>query len=214
MHSTERTLYMKFPFFASFIIFIIWLAYEMRKADKTYQKNDASFWEREALSNNTRRKSLDFLNYITIPWETLPVHTMEDDDTVISCLDILRRLQNEKIVNFTGISNTDLKMEYGAANLNLLTEYDQNFTELVTTLQTWAKTLYDAGYMSEAAAVLEFAVRIHSDISACYYLLARIYDSMAQPERILWLIETASELNSLSGNIIVHTLQESYPYIG
>lgn len=205
---------MKFPFFASFIIFIVWLAYEIRKADKSYLKDNTSFWEKESQSNSTRRKSLELLNYVAIPFDTLPVHTMENDDTVISCLDTLRRLQNKKIVNFTGISNTDLKLEYGAANLNLLSEYDQNFTELITTLQTWAKALYDAGCMTEAAAVLEFAVGIHSDISASYYLLAKIYDLLMQPERILTLIETASELNSLSADIIVHTLQKSYPHVG
>lgn len=201
---------MKFPFFASFIIFIIWLAYEMRKADKNYMKTNASFWEIEAQSNATRRKPLDSLDYVVIPFDTLPIHTLEDDDTVISCLDTLRRLQNEKIVNFTGFSNTELKMEYGAANLNLLSEYDQNFTELVTTLQTWAKALYDADCLSEAASVLEFAVRIRSDISASYYLLAKIYDATAQSAQISSLIRTASKLNSLSADMIVHTLQKTY----
>ena len=212
--STERTLYMKFPFFASFIIFIIWLAYEMRKADKIHKKRTLSFWERESESNNTRRKSLDLLDYVKIPLERLPVHILENDVTVISCLDTLRRLQNTKIVNLTGYSNTDLKMQYGVANLNDLTEYDQNFTELVTTLQTCAKVLYDADYITETATILEYAVNIHSDVSASYLLLAKIYDKTGQTDKITSLIEAASGLNSLSKNIIVRTLQESYPYTG
>ena len=205
---------MKFPFFASFIIFIIWLAYEMRKADKIYKKQTQDYWDKEAASNNTRRKSLDYLDYIKIPLEQLPVHTLEDDMTVISCLDTLSRLKDTKIVNLTGISNTDLKMQYGVANLNDLTEYDQNFTELVTTLQTWAKTLYDADCLTEAISVLEYAVSIHSDVSATYLLLAKMYDKTGQTAKISALKENASALNSLSKNIIVRTLQESYPYIG
>lgn len=205
---------MKFPFFASFIIFIIWLAYELRKADRLREKDDASFWEKEAEANGTRRKSLALLDYISIPLDTLPIHVMEDDETVRSCIQTLERLQNTKIVNLTGISNTDLKLQYGVANLNDLTEYDANYTELVTTLQTWAQTLYDAGFIAETAAVLEFAVSVHSDISASYLLLAKIYDNTGAFDKIAPLAETASGLNSLSKDIIVRTLQESYPYIG
>ncbi len=205
---------MKFPFLASFIIFVIWLAYEMRKADKKYKQGNEDFWEREARSNNTRRKSLDLLDYIKIPLDALPIHALENDTTVISCLETLHRLQDEKIVNFTGISNTDLKMQYGVANLDTLSAYDQNFTELVTTLQAWAKALYDANLLGEAALVLEFAIRIRSDVSASYLLLARIYAQTGREAQIASLIETASGLNSLSGSMIVHSLQETYPFIG
>ena len=205
---------MNFPFFASFIIFIIWLAYEMRKADKIHRKTTQDFWDKEAQSNDTRRKSLDLLDYVKIPFDTLPVHVLENDGTVISCLNTLHRLKDAKIVNFTGISNTDLKLKYGVANFNDLTEYDQNFTELVSTLQIWSKALYDADYLTEAASILEYAVRIQSDVSASYLLLAKIYDKTGQSDKITSLKEAASKLNSLSKNIIVRTLQESYPYIG
>lgn len=205
---------MNFPFFASFIIFIVWLAYELRKAGKLHEKKNLEFWEREAEANATRRKSLALLDYIRIPLDTLPVHTLENDETVISCLRTLEKLQHEKIVNLTGISNTDLKLKYGVANLNDLTEYDQNFTELVTTLQTWADALYQAGAVQEAAAVLEFAVSIRSDVSASYFMLAKIYDTAGDFDKIAPLTECASKLNSLSKEFIVRTLRESYPYSG
>ena len=186
----------------------------MRKADKLYTKRNSAFWEKESESNNTRRKSLDLLDYIKIPVEQLPIHVLTNDTTVSACLDTLHRLEQTKIVNLTGITNTDLKMQYGVANLNDLTEYDQNFTELVTTLQTWAKALYDADYITEASVILEYAVKIHSDVTATYLLLAKIYDQAGQIEKITELINKAGELNSLSKNIIARTLQESYPYNG
>ena len=186
----------------------------MRKADKIHRKTTQDFWDKEAQSNDTRRKSLDLLDYVKIPFDTLPVHVLENDGTVISCLNTLHRLKDAKIVNFTGISNTDLKLKYGVANFNDLTEYDQNFTELVSTLQIWSKALYDADYLTEAASILEYAVRIQSDVSASYLLLAKIYDKTGQSDKITSLKEAASKLNSLSKNIIVRTLQESYPYIG
>ena len=56
-----------YPIFGLFLIFVIWLAYERAKATKTQQKQTADFWERESAANNTRKKSLDDLSYITIP---------------------------------------------------------------------------------------------------------------------------------------------------
>ena len=46
---------------------------------------------------------------------------------------IILTLKDLPIVNFTGISNTELKLRYGAPNIDLLTQYDQNYTLLVRT---------------------------------------------------------------------------------
>ena len=58
---------MKFPIFASVIVFCIWLIYEIRKHNKKDKKILDSFWNKENQANNTRAKSLDGLNYIEIP---------------------------------------------------------------------------------------------------------------------------------------------------
>ena len=58
---------MKISFFASFIIFCLWLGYEIHKHRNLEAKANEDFWEKEAAANATRRKSLDSLNYIEIP---------------------------------------------------------------------------------------------------------------------------------------------------
>ena len=60
---------MRFYFFASFIVFCIWLGYEIHKHRNMEAKDYEAFWDREHAANSTRRKSLDGLNYITIPVE-------------------------------------------------------------------------------------------------------------------------------------------------
>ncbi len=42
---------MKFPIFASFIIFCIWLGYELHKRRNMDEKSNQSFWEKEAAAN-------------------------------------------------------------------------------------------------------------------------------------------------------------------
>ena len=111
---------MKFPFFASFIVFCLWLSYEIHKHRNQEQKNIDAFWEKELAANRTKRKSLDNLNYIQIPLESFPMTLLKDNSVIAECQEILEELSKEKIVNFTGISNTDLKLTYGAPNIKIL----------------------------------------------------------------------------------------------
>ncbi len=199
---------MKFPFFASFIVFCAWLGYEIHKHRNLEKKSMDAFWEKEYAANRTRRKSLDGLNYITIPLDTFPMTLFKDDEVISECQETLIELSKEPIVNLTGISNTDLKLQYGAPNINLLTAYDQRYTTLVRTLQTFGKALYDKGYASQAKTVLEFAVSTHTDVSSTYKLLAAIYKESGQPDKIRELIPIAESLNSGLKNSIVKMLEE------
>lgn len=130
------------------------------------------------------------------------------------CKEILHSLSTRKIVNLTGYTNTDLKLSYGTANITCLTEYDQNYTLLVSTLQKWAEALYRGGAKKECRQVLEYAVSIGTDVSHTYFLLADLYDEEGESDLKCSLIEKASGLSSLSSKVIVRTLQRSGPYSG
>lgn len=199
---------MKIPFLASFIIFIIWLTYEISKNRKRSETADTSFWAKEAEANRTRRKSLDNLDYIKIPFDSLPMLTLAEDEKITDYHDTLFALADSPIVNFSGISNTDLKLAYGAPNITLLMQYDERYTNLVSTLQRWAFHLYEAGYTQDAKTVLEFAVFTGTDVSGTYRLLASIYMEEGQPDKISELIQKALALTSGSKDIIVRILQE------
>jgi len=204
---------MNLVFLASLIVFIIFLSARIKRQGKIQQENDKNFWEREHLANSVRRKPLDHLNYIHIPLETFPTHILQEDETVLECIGLMESLTSQKIVNLTGFSNTDLKLEYGTANITVLTEYDQNYTLLVRTLQKWADSLIAAGYVNEAAILMEFAVSTQTDISRTYYKLADYYVSRRESEKIQWLKDTAEELRSSNRNIIRNHLEEMYPDI-
>ena len=206
--STERILYMILPYFASFIVFIILLTYEIRKNTRLAKKIDEGFWDREVKANSTRKKSLEHLDYLKVPLESLPFHI---ENTDLEFLDIHARIQtlaDKKIVNLTGLTNTDLKMMYGAANLTLLSQYDQDYTLLVRTLQKWASLLYQKGYPCEAQTILEYAISTKTDVSGTYKLLATIYQNTNQTSRIEELLQIASTLQSAMQKPIVRMLQE------
>ena len=204
---------MNLTIFASSIIFACLLSLVIRRNNRSEVQKQQEFWDREQLANQVRRKPLDDLDYVKLSLDTLPITTMAEDVTIKDCLDTLAVLAGEKIVNFAGLTNTDLKLAYGTANISILSQYDQNFTLLVQTLQKWARTLHEAGYISEARQVLEYAVSIHSDAGTSYRLLATIYDRDGEQEKVVALYDAALALTSPSGKTIARTLRESYPYI-
>ncbi len=203
---------MKTLFLSSLIVFCLLIAYENKKHKKMEEKFQKDFWDREARANSTRKKSLDNLPYITIPFESLPMETMQDNEHIKDIHALLKNLSTQNIVNFTGYTNTDLKLEYGTANITCLSEYDQNYTLLARTLQEWAEYLLAAGFTDDAQTVLEFAISTRTDISSSYYLLADIYDDKNETDKKAALLETAQTLNSAMKNAIVRTLQQSGPY--
>ena len=211
---------MKFPFFASFIVFCIWLGYEIHKHRNMEAKADQEFWEKEAAANSTRRKSLDNLAYIRIPFETLPMENFSDDPVIKECHETLKDLSAFPIVNLTGISNTDLKLTYGAPNINLLSEYDANFEQLITTLQNWAALLLqnwgeaaqacpEEERKQAAKTILAYAVSAGSDIAATYERLTKLYLEYGEQDKIPALKEKAEKIRSLTKGRVLAMLEEA-----
>ena len=195
---------------ASLIVLVVFISYNIKKQSKARSATEEAFWARERQSNSVRRKSLDNLTYVKIPLETFPTHLMNDNSDVMECIEILESLTSQKIVNLTGWSNTDLKLEYGTANLTLLSEYDRNYTVLVRTLQKWADLLIQNDYRKEAVPLMEFAVTTGSDVSRTYYALADYYTSTGQSDEIRRLRDAAGNLRSSSRDIILRHLQKNY----
>ena len=200
---------MNFIINASVLIFSAMTFLYLWRSNKNKVSSQDSFWAKEQEANSTRRKSLDDLDYIKIPVEEFPMTLLEDVPKVEDYKQIIQSLSELPIVNFTGISNTDLKLRYGAPNIELLTSYDQNYTLLARTLQQWAQALYDGGYVDEARHMLEFSVSTGTDVSGTYRLLCQIYKEQGTPEKIGDLYPIAEMLNSAMQKTIVRILQEA-----
>lgn len=194
---------------ASLIIPIIWLTYELKKHNKIEKNALNDFWQREELANQVRKKPLDNLNYVKIPFDIIPKSLLSDNEEVRDCLDLLNRLSERKIVNFTGYSNTDLKLEYGAANFTELSQYDENYTLYARTMQKLANLYYQNGYESNARILLEKAIESGTDISASYLLLAEIYQKQKETAKLNALLQSAKSLSFVSSKkSLIHSLEE------
>ena len=198
---------MKIPILASVIVFCIWLAYEIRKHNKKGKQVLDSYLEKEQKANATRAKSLDGLNFIEIPdcvYAALPnpvPATLEDSSK------LLHHLKQAHIVNLSHISNTDLKLKYGASNLDILSEYDQNYISLLRVLNTLSEYHYENGNIDTAKELLEFAVKAQSDNIGTYKMLAKIYCDNGEEAKLDYLISAASLLPGLTQKPILRFLK-------
>lgn len=198
-----------FPLLTLFVIFLLWFAFKRARMSQKAKRARDEYWEQESLANSVRKQNLDGLPYIYVPLKELPFlsETMDSPDKDLAAIEEeVRKVSERKIVNFTGISNTELKLQYGAPNLELLTEYDDNFTTLARLLFRWGTKLNELAFQREAIQVLEYGVHIGSDIRGHYLLLANLYRSTSQNSRIQRLIDQAETLNSLNKNGIIRGL--------
>lgn len=200
-------MYWKIASLVIFALFCGWSCYEAKKHTRLEQKKEDEFWEREREANSVRRKPIDHLDYIKIPKE-LPVDLLKDNIEMPNILKTVESLRNDKILNLTGYSNTDLKLEYGAPNLTELSRYDSNFTALVTTFQKWADLLLNENYEKEAVELMEYIVSIGGDIGKTYRLLGKYYLRNSMEDKFDELLKSADSLRSLNKPYILQSVKD------
>ena len=194
-----------FPFLLIFIVFIVVLTYYIKKSNTNQKDVTGAFWEKEHQANAVRKKDISSLNYINIPLEKFPHKFQTSSENNFFAL------ADKPMLNLNGISNTDLKLQYGTANLAILSEYDANFAELVTLIPQYALELLEIGETETARTLLEFGVSCKADSSKIYKLLADIYAQEGQTGLIQNLLSETATLPDYTKNIIHKELKNYLP---
>lgn len=191
-----------FPIFA-IICFIFYS--KLRHSSNAQASQTESFWTKESQANQTRKKDIEHLDYITIPFEKLPF--LDNPSKIIASYEkTMLSLKERRIINLSGISNTELKLTYGAANLPALSSYDENYTRMVTTFTRWGKALRDEGFIDEAQTLWETAIDIGCDSGQIFLDLNSLYKSKGI-DRTDYLITKLNECNTPMKNSILNKLQ-------
>lgn len=177
------------------ILFMLLFKYRLNSITKQEKLQEENYLQTEKAASISTEKSLEDLNFISIPLERFRFHI--SNDTKLSQIEEeIQKLSVEKICNLNGISNTDLKLKYGAKNLSQLSEYDHNYLVLVRTLAEWSTRLFELGYDDDAIAVAEYAIDCNSDVSKTYTTLARIYKKNGQMDKLYDLIPLVETLST------------------
>lgn len=195
-------------FFVLFIIIIVYFSYKTRIVSREEDRKRKEFWELETKANFTRKKDISQLNYITIDLNALPIDKNTTDPLINEYQDKVIALSQEKILNLNPMTNTQLKLTYGSANLDLLTSYENNYTSLIRTLYIWANYLVKLNKTEDAIKVLEYGLLLNTDISEHFILLGKLYKENNNTIKFEKLINKAEELDSLLKNKIINNLKK------
>ena len=191
------------------IVLTLYLAFILARYASKYNqavaRNKRKFWDKESEANSVRRADISGLDYIRLPLDTFPL-----DEALAkglkSQVEELKKLAQKDILNLSAYSNTDLKLMYGPANLDVLSQCDENYTLLIKTLNKIGDELIKEDSPSAALTFLEYAVSIDTSITQTYVNLGTIYQSNGEIQKLDNLISKASGIEGLSGPTIVTKL--------
>lgn len=192
------------------IIFVIILKYKLRTMEQQEQAREENLRQLEQRASLPIKKSLQSLPKIVISLSDLPFQENATDE-IKFCQDTLKELSSQTICNLTGISNTELKLKYGAGNLDEILEYEQNYLLLIKTLSDWGTRLYQQHNYKDAETVLDYAVFCQSDLRQTYITLVRIYIEQNNLDKIHILAKKTEDIPSTLDlkNAIYGVLNES-----
>lgn len=203
---------MKYAFpLTSVMVFAIFSFLFMMLVKRSRRRTDqkmSQFWQQETAANQVRKQDISTLDYVYIPLETLPFGVGQTPE-ITRLEGIIRELDTKQIVNLSQYTNTELKLKYGVANLDVLSACDERFTTLIRTLYQWSCLLLNSGHLDAAIQVAEYSIDIGSDISGCYYMLADYYNSIQDTTALNRLRESADKLTGLNANTIKDYLNKS-----
>lgn len=196
------------PFIAIFAILCIIFMLLVKRSNRSVQKKREQFWQTEREADSVRKQDISHLDYIYIPMELLPFGT--DPSPEVQKLETtIRTLDSAKILNLGQYTNTELKLQYGVANLPFLSECDDRYTQLVRALYQWACLLLEHDHLPEAIQVARCSIDLGSDVAGCYYMLCDYYASVGDTESIHRLQTAADHLTGLQADSIKDYLNKS-----
>ncbi len=198
---------MKFPIFTSIILFVILLQINLKRISKKEALLEKEFWEKELDALKAPSQDISGLDYIKLP-ENLPLDFPCKHPRAEELRKRLKNLARHEIINLYGMSNTDIRLKYGAANFDILSLADTRYLIYIRTLSELAEAYYETGFVKEAEMLLEYAVNIGSDVKNTYVLLTKIYQNDGETEKAVELKQTAEHINSLSRDGVVAALNE------
>ncbi len=151
-------------FLAVTLILVFLINYSSSKNNRSREASVNAFWEREMRANTSRKKDISNIDFITLP-DVLSTPTGSVSEEIKDIEARLSELSDKKIANLSGKTNTDLKLEYGAANFPMLSECDSNYIKLVQLMQKYIIALRKEGYDERADKVLAFAREVAPEVN-------------------------------------------------
>ena len=197
---------MVFPFLTVFLIFLLWLALRYAKIARIREEDMESFWERERRANSTRAKDITSLDYLTIPLDKFPLNFSDEED-VKAIENELLELSTHRLLNLTGMNNSDIKSAFGTPNFETMCQIGEDFDRVLVLLNDYAAKLMEADRFSDAITVLTFAVEAGTDVTDSYIRLVDCYGKEGLEGKTEFIKMLVQNSNLLTKNKILEHIE-------
>ena len=174
----------------STLVFVILLYLFGMKQKQIDTKTANEFKMRELDALTARKKDISHLPYRIADISSLP-DVSDGPEELSEVFSRLAKMDQKQLLNLSDISNTDLRLTYGAANFPFLSECDANYMMFTRDLYQLGNLLYGLDRTEEARQVLEYALSLDTDIAGTYRLLGAIYAGLHCAELLASLTEKA-----------------------
>ena len=169
----------------------------IRVSNASYKKAQDEFWKKEQDSYKTPSRPASSLEFITFP-DDLPLHISTDNPQIKEYQETLVNITKNRVINLSGISNTDIRTMYGKHYMEELSKADGRFTVMCRTLNRLSEAYMELGYEKEAYRLLEFASSVGSDVREGWLTLGQHYLDTDDMDALSSLIDKAEKLRDCS----------------
>ncbi len=197
--------------FVGFLAFILIFRLRIFRIDRSGHDKRKQFWDREEQAMFTRSHPLNELPFIEPSCLSLPLKQREQlSEEVLKKEKELLIAIKKPMLNIRNKSNTDLKLEYGAGNLSILTEYEHNYNTCLQLVYQLGELLNESRHFDDAIDVLSMGMDMNTDISEHYILLAKLYVLNRDKNNLEQLIAKAENCPSLLKGKILNNLNRMH----
>lgn len=203
---------MAFPsFFIIFLIIIFIIQHHLRKSRRLEETKKQAFWQQEQQSLSVRKKEFSKTDYIypDLTQFDFALLNLLDPSIKIQLKQIesdLQRLAKLDMMNFTHMTNSEIRITFGTANQTVIQSNEEHFDLFLKTLAKYAHLMSDQEEYNEAILAFEHCIDLGSEYHDHYLSLATLYEKAHKKEALHHLIEKASSLNSLNKQALVKKL--------
>ena len=198
------------PALTLFIAAVIWFTTLLRRSSRkkdAERKSLEKYLEAEQQANFARSREIDEKLFVTVDITPFVFDGRVDIPADLRAGEgAFMKAAAKKMLRFERkLSNSELKIRFGSANLERLSGYEQNLTNYFIAGNFYAEILMNYNYDDMAVRLLEEMAAQTSDISRTYTLLADAYDKKRDKRALGKLKETVEGSNlPLKEKILKH----------
>lgn len=204
---------MRIPiFFVFFIIIIVVSHIRASRSENNLDGSQKRFWEKEQASHYVRKKELTEEDYIKGHVDLIPDFKESDYEawgktSLYKAQEQLRETASKEMINLSGMLNSDVRLKYGTAQLDLIESLENNFNNYIQGLSLLGSELAQLDHKDIGQTLLEEAIQVGSDVSHTYMNLSDLYKDSENTEALKELLKKSSQLNSIMKSKIIKHIE-------